>query len=60
MKFLSNLFASMGNLAASFGSQACILVIIDEPECPKSLIKWINYLIFIKMRFYYEKICKKK
>lgn len=39
MKFLSNLFASMGNLAASFGSQACFFVIVDEPECPKSLIK---------------------
>ena len=39
MKFLSNLFAAMGNLAASFGSQACMLIFIDEPECPKSLIK---------------------
>lgn len=39
MKFLSNLFASIGNLAASFGSQACMLIFIDEPKCPKSLIK---------------------
>lgn len=39
MKFLSNLFASMGNLAANFGSQACIVVFLDEPECPKSLTK---------------------
>lgn len=39
MKFLSNLFAAMGNLAASFGSQACFVVIVDEPECPKCLIK---------------------
>ena len=39
MKFLSNLFASMGNLAASFSSQACFVILADEPECPKSLIK---------------------
>ena len=39
MKFLSNLFASMGNLVASFGSQACKVIVLDEPECPKSLIK---------------------
>lgn len=39
MKFLSNLFAAMGNLAASFGSQACFAVFLDEPECPKNLVK---------------------
>lgn len=39
MKFLSNLFAAMGNLAASFGSQACMIVVWDEPECPKNLVK---------------------
>ena len=38
-----NLFASMlsffGMNAASVGSQGCILGWIDEPKCPKSLIK---------------------
>lgn len=39
MGFIASVLASLGTIVASFGSQACILVIVDEPECPKSLIK---------------------
>lgn len=39
MNFLSNLFAGIGSLLANTGSQACYWVLIEEPECPKSLIK---------------------
>ena len=39
MEFLSNLFAGIGSLFANAGSQACYWVLVDEPECPKSLIK---------------------
>lgn len=38
-----NLFASMlsffGISAASVGSQGCTFLWLDEPKCPKSLIK---------------------
>ena len=40
---MKSLFASvlsfLGMGAASAGSQACYMLFIDEPECPKSLIK---------------------
>lgn len=40
---MKNLFASMlsflGMGAASTGSQACFVYWMDEPKCPKSLIK---------------------
>lgn len=39
MAFLSTVLAAIGSLLATVGSQACYWVIIDEPECPKSLIK---------------------
>ncbi len=39
MSFLMGLIATVGSFVASLGSQACYLVLIDEPECPKSLIK---------------------
>ena len=35
----SAILSFFGFKVASFGSQACFCVIIDEPECPKSLIK---------------------
>lgn len=37
--FFANLLAALGSLAATVGSQACLLWIVDEPECPESLIK---------------------
>ena len=36
---LANLLAWLGLSVANVGSQACAYVIIDEPECPESLIK---------------------
>lgn len=39
MGFLASILATLGTLAASFGSQACMVIVWDEPECPKSLIK---------------------
>lgn len=38
-KFFANLLSKMGFGAASAGSQACFTFWVDEPECPKSLIK---------------------
>lgn len=35
----ANLLAMLGIGSAKTGSQACIVWIIDEPECPESLIK---------------------
>lgn len=35
----ANLLAMLGLGSANTGSQACLWVMIDEPECPESLIK---------------------
>ena len=37
--FFANLLAGIGSLLAASSSTACFLVVWDEPECPKSLIK---------------------
>lgn len=39
MMFFANALASLGSLLAGLGSQACFMIVLDEPECPKSLIK---------------------
>lgn len=39
MSFLATILGTVGSILAGIGSQACILVVVDEPECPKSLIK---------------------
>jgi len=39
MGFVASLLAAVGSLVAGLGSQACMLFLVDEPECPKSLIK---------------------
>lgn len=39
MAFIASVLATFGSFIANIGSQACVLVIVDEPECPKSLIK---------------------
>lgn len=36
---LANLLALLGLNVANAGSQACYAMILDEPECPESLIK---------------------
>ncbi len=38
-RFFANLLSKMGFGAANAGSQSCFMVWLDEPECPKSLIK---------------------
>lgn len=35
----ANLLALLGLGAASTGSKACLMWVVDEPECPESLIK---------------------
>lgn len=37
--FFANLLAALGIGAANTGSQACVVWVLDEPECPESLIK---------------------
>ena len=36
---IAKVLAAAGAVLATLGSQACILVIWDEPECPKALVK---------------------
>ncbi len=35
----SAILSFFGFKVASVGSQACVLFLLDEPKCPKSLIK---------------------
>jgi cyclic lactone autoinducer peptide len=35
----SAILSFFGFKAAAVGSQACVLFLLDEPKCPKSLIK---------------------
>lgn len=37
--FFASILAALGLNAAAAGSQACFVVVWDEEECPKSLIK---------------------
>lgn len=39
MNLLASVLSFFGMAAANIGSQACIVAFIDEPKCPKSLIK---------------------
>jgi len=36
---IAKVLAAAGAVLATFGSQACFFVALDEPECPKGLIK---------------------
>jgi cyclic lactone autoinducer peptide len=36
---LSTILAKVGAFVATLGSSACVIVVADEPETPKSLIK---------------------
>ena len=38
-RFFAELLSKLGIGAAATGSQACYVLWLDEPECPKSLIK---------------------
>lgn len=39
MTFIASILSFLGAAVATTGSNACIVVMMDEPECPKSLIK---------------------
>ena len=39
MTFIASILSFLGAAVASTGSNACIIIMLDEPECPKSLIK---------------------
>ena len=39
MEFISSILATLGIGSAATGSQACHWFILDEAECPESLIK---------------------
>lgn len=39
MTFVASLLATVGSFLATMGSQACIFILADEPECPKNLVK---------------------
>lgn len=39
MGFIASALASLGGIFANMGSQACLVVWLDEEETPKSLIK---------------------
>lgn len=39
MEFITNLIANLGESLAETSSSGCFLVMLDEPECPESLIK---------------------
>lgn len=37
--FFASILAALGLNAAAAGSQGCLILVWDEEECPKSLIK---------------------
>lgn len=39
MTLIASILSFIGAAVASTGSNACAFIMIDEPECPKSLIK---------------------
>lgn len=39
MSFFANILAALGLGTAATGSQACGWWVLDEPECPESLVK---------------------
>lgn len=39
MAIIASILSTVGSMLATVGSTACIALIVDEPECPKSLIK---------------------
>ena len=39
MTFIAGILSFIGAAVAATGSNACYFVMMDEPECPKSLIK---------------------
>ena len=38
-KLFASILGFIGAVAATAGSAACVMIFLDEPECPKSLIE---------------------
>lgn len=36
--FLASIMAGLGSLLAAATSSACVVILYDEPECPKDLL----------------------
>lgn len=39
MNFVINFLKNLGKISSSVGTNACISWFVDEPKCPKSLLK---------------------
>lgn len=39
MTFIASILSFLGAAVATTGSNACVVIMLDEPNCPKSLIK---------------------
>lgn len=39
MTFIASILSFLGAAVATTGSNACVFIMVDEPKCPKSLIK---------------------
>ena len=39
VKLLAKLLKGISNLGANAGTTACVAWLLDEPECPKSIIE---------------------
>ena len=39
MGIIANILAAIGNVATSVGTQGCLVLFMDEPKMPKSLIE---------------------
>lgn len=39
MNFVINFFKNIGKISSSVGTNACVFLYLDEPNCPKSLLK---------------------
>ena len=39
LSLFSSFLEAIGSIGSKMGSNACIIIYIDEPECPKSLFK---------------------
>ena len=39
MSLLANFFVDLGSGLAQGSSSACVFMFLDEPKCPKSLLK---------------------
>ena len=39
MNFVINFLKNLGKISSSVGTNACFMLFVDEPICPKSLLK---------------------